>query len=216
MVTLVIATGNAHKIQEIQDILGPGFHCRGLKEFAGAPTPVEDGDSFAANATIKARSIAAWLNAGHANEFGDETVYVLADDSGLEVDALNGAPGVHSARFAALDTGAAGNSPDADNNAKLLRLLQDVPDKQRTGRFRCTLSLLPLHQPDADPFICDGACEGRLQHSPTGTAGFGYDPLFIPDGHDRSFAELGEDIKNALSHRARAVEKLKAHFAADK
>lgn len=212
MVTLVIATGNAHKIAEIQSILGDGLRCRGLREFPDALTPVEDGDTFAANATIKAHSIAAWLAEHHSAQFGDEPVYVLADDSGLEVDALDGAPGVHSARFAALDTGASGNSSDADNNAKLLRLLADVPDDRRTGRFRCTLALLPLREADATPFICDGACEGRLQSALTGAGGFGYDPLFIPDGHDRSFAELGEETKNALSHRARAVEKLKARL----
>jgi len=212
MRTLVIATGNAHKIAEIQSILGDGFRCRGLKEFPAAPSPVEDGETFAANATIKARSIASWLAASQADHFGDDPVYVLADDSGLEVDALDGAPGVHSARFAALDTGAPGNSSDADNNAKLLRLLRDVPDEQRTARFRCTLSLLPLHDANVEPFICDGTCEGSLQHAPSGAGGFGYDPLFIPAGHDRSFAELGEDIKNALSHRARAVERLKARL----
>lgn len=214
MVTLVIATGNAHKVTEIQGILGEGFHCLGLKEFADAPAPVEDGDTFAANAVIKARSIATWLAAHHADRFTGKSVHVLADDSGLEVDALDGAPGVHSARFAALDTGVAGNASDADNNAKLLRLLEDVPDGRRTGRFRCTLALVPLRDPEAEPHICDGACEGRLQRTATGDAGFGYDPLFIPDGHDRSFAELGEDVKNALSHRARAVERLKAHFEA--
>lgn len=213
MLTLVIATGNAHKIEEIQGILGEGFHCLGLKEFPDAPSPVEDGDTFAANATIKARSIAAWLAKHHATRFPDGQPFVLADDSGLEVDELNGAPGVHSARFAALDSGAPGNSSDADNNAKLLRLLNDVPNAKRTGRFRCTLALVPLSDSNAEPFICDGACEGRLQDEPSGAGGFGYDPLFIPEGYEQSFAELGEAVKNRLSHRARAVEKLKAHFA---
>jgi XTP/dITP diphosphohydrolase len=150
-------------------------------------------------------------------------LFVLADDSGLEVDALNGAPGVHSARFAALDTQSQGNSPDADNNAKLLRLLKDVPLEKRTARFRCVLAMTPVMAPSAtnaspvcaaDEFelqteLFDGACEGRIGFTPGGQGGFGYDPLFIPDGQWQTFAELGEVTKNQLSHRAKALEALK-------
>lgn len=144
---------------------------------------------------------------------------------------MNGAPGVHSARFAALDrsadslsAGATGNSPDADNNAKLLRCLQSVPRAQRTGRFRCVLALVPVPEVGlessspvcyADEFaaqIFDGTCEGRIQSAPSGHGGFGYDPLFIPEGYQQSFAELGESLKNQLSHRAKALAKLKAFF----
>jgi len=149
--------------------------------------------------------------------------FVLADDSGLEVDALNGAPGVHSARFAALDK--TENSHDADNNAKLLRLLKDVPLEKRTARFRCVIALVPVPAGKiesaspvcfADEFaarIFDGACEGRIQFSASGRGGFGYDPLFVPDGFTQSFAELGEDVKNQLSHRAKALAKLKNYFS---
>jgi XTP/dITP diphosphohydrolase len=137
---------------------------------------------------------------------------VLADDSGLEVDALNGAPGVHSARFAALDTGSPGNSLDADNNAKLLRMLNGLPPEKRKARFRCVIALFEIHPPTsiAEPQIFDGVCEGRIGFGPRGYNGFGYDPLFVPDGFEQTFAELGEDVKNRLSHRARALQKLKA------
>jgi XTP/dITP diphosphohydrolase len=156
--------------------------------------------------------------------------FVLADDSGLEVDALNGAPGVHSARFAALDSGGEGNSKDSDNNAKLLRLLADVPSEKRTARFRCVIALTPLEdaigntQPAASPVcyadeqelqteIFDGTCEGRIEFAPRGQGGFGYDPLFIPNGFEQSFAELGEGVKNNLSHRSKALAKLKLRLA---
>ena len=213
MITLIVATGNAHKVEEIQTILGDGFKCHTLKEFDNPPEPIEDGDTFAANATIKAASLADWITKNHRDEF--QGAYILADDSGLEVDALSGAPGIHSARFAALDTGTPGNSSDADNNAKLLRLLANVPDAQKSGRFRCVLSLMTVAPGDGrTPRIFEGASEGRLESNPSGTAGFGYDPLFVPEGYEQSYAELGETIKNTLSHRARAVEKLKVYFAA--
>jgi XTP/dITP diphosphohydrolase len=211
MTTLLIATRNAHKIGEIQAILGTDFHCRTLKDFPAAPTVVEDADTFAGNAIKKAAELAKWLIAGAINHPLSTINFVIADDSGLEVDALNGAPGVHSARFAALDKSE--NSPDADNNAKLLRLLKDVPLEKRTGRFRCVVALVPV--PPAAPnqqaviSLFDGACEGRIQSSATGDGGFGYDPLFVPDGFTQSFAELGEDVKNQLSHRAQALANLK-------
>jgi XTP/dITP diphosphohydrolase len=136
----------------------------------------------------------------------------------LEADALEGAPGVHSARFAALDVSAGrravptGNSPDADNNAKLLRLLRDVPAAKRTARFRCVIALVEAlpRSPRRVARLFDGACEGRIAFSPAGQGGFGYDPLFVPEGFDRSFAELGEIEKNKISHRARALSKVAA------
>ena len=139
---------------------------------------------------------------------------VLADDSGLEVDALNGAPGVHSARFAAMDSessaGAAQNSTDADNNAKLLRLLQWEQDK-RAARFRCILSLIAVKppQPSLAGHLFEGVCEGRIALQPSGQGGFGYDPLFIPYGHQLSFAELGPEVKNQISHRAQALKRMR-------
>jgi XTP/dITP diphosphohydrolase len=241
MTTLLIATRNSHKVAEIQAILGAQFRCLTLKEFPGAPEVVEDADTFAGNATKKALELAKWLTTTAINHQqlaapkqsgGGITInFVLADDSGLEVDALSGAPGVHSARFAAQDRSAGGspasstgNSPDADNNAKLLRLLKDVSPEKRTGRFHCVIALVPVPEEAiesaspvcyADEFAAqtfDGACEGQIQFAPSGQGGFGYDPLFVPDGFTQSFAELGEDVKNKLSHRAKALAKLKSFF----
>ncbi len=218
MTTLLIATRNAHKVGEIQAMLGAGFNCRPLlRDFPAAPVAIEDADTFAGNALKKAASLSEWL-AGLANSardaLGTERAFVLADDSGLEVDALHGAPGVHSARFAALDSGQEGNSTDADNNAKLLRLLADVPQAKRTARFRCVLALVEVNRavPLLTPQLFDGACEGWIEFAPRGVGGFGYDPLFIPLGQGKSFAELGEEVKNGMSHRAKAVGKLREWF----
>jgi XTP/dITP diphosphohydrolase len=208
--TLLIATRNAHKVGEIQAILGENFRCLTLEEFPDAPAVVEDADTFAGNATKKAVELARWLS-GSSLIAHHSSLLVLADDSGLEVDALNGAPGVHSARFAAL--GKNENSKDADNNAKLLRLLKDVPLEKRTARFRCVIALTEVPSPKSkaqSSQLFNGACEGRIQFSASGQGGFGYDPLFVPDGFTQSFAELGEDVKNQLSHRAQALEKLKS------
>ena len=214
MTTLLIATRNAHKVQEIAALLGAEFVCRALlQEFPDAPVPVEDADSFAGNAAKKAASLATWLRARGCA--ADGRTFVLADDSGLEVDALGGAPGIHSARFAALDTGAPGNSPDADNNAKLLRLLANVLREQRTARFRCVLALVELNAagPLPEAQIFSGTCEGSIDFTARGAGGFGYDPLFIPRGHTASFAELGEAVKNGLSHRAQALAGLRVWFS---
>ena len=214
MTTLLIATRNAHKAGEIQAILGANFRCLTLKDFPDAPAVVEDAGTFAGNAAKKAVELAKWLNIQHPTSNIQHPMpdFVLADDSGLEVDALDGAPGVHSARFAALDKSE--NSHDADNNAKLLRLLKDVPLEKRAGRFHCVIALVEIHPPSAirHPQIFDGACEGRIQFAASGQGGFGYDPLFVPDGFTQSFAELGEDVKNQLSHRAKALAKLKTFF----
>ena len=224
MRTLVIATGNAHKVIEIRGILGERFHYLTLKDFPSAPEVVEDAGTFAGNATKKAVTLARFLS--HIPTA--EKALVLADDSGLEVDALNGAPGIYSARFAALDSGQAGNSSNADNNAKLLRLLADVPMEKRTARFRCVLALTPVGGMGAEAAspvcladegelqteIFEGACAGRIGFAPSGGMGFGYDPLFIPEGYEQSFAELGEEVKNRFSHRARALAKLKRRLEA--
>ncbi len=213
MIKLLIATRNRHKVGEIRAILGAGFEFLTLDDFPDMPPVVEDADTFAGNARKKAETVARWL----AEQSGAQPDFVLADDSGLEVDALAGAPGVHSARFAALDTGAPGNSSDADNNAKLLRLLRNVPAEQRTARFRCVMALVPVSvsQPAArEVHLCDGVCEGRIGTQPTGPGGFGYDPLFTPTGFDQTFAELGEAVKNRLSHRARALAQLQAVLTA--
>jgi XTP/dITP diphosphohydrolase len=232
MLSLLIATRNLHKVDEIQAILGAGFRYLTLNDFPGGPEVVEDAGTFAGNATKKAVTLAKWLGrtTGFVPDSGANLaaaqggqVFVLADDSGLEVDALEGAPGIHSARFAALDSGKSGNSPTAENNAKLLRLLGDLPIERRSARFRCVLALTPVSpstsegaspacyadQTELQTQLFEGACEGHIGFAPRGRGGFGYDPLFIPSGYAQTFGELSEDVKNELSHRAHALAKLK-------
>jgi XTP/dITP diphosphohydrolase len=226
MITLLLATRNAHKVHEIRDILGNGISCHCLEDFPDAPHVCEDGKTFAENAAKKATVLAVWLKAvgAAATRAGYYPDFVLADDSGLEVDALNGAPGVLSARFAAIDR-AEGNSSDTDNLNKLLQLLEDVPVEKRSGRFRCVLALTPVvpspsgkllsaREFEAQTSLFEGACEGRIAFGPRGKGGFGYDPIFIPMGYEQSFAELGDLVKNGLSHRARALAQLKASLTA--
>ncbi len=217
--TIVIATRNAHKVGEIRAILGGAAQILPLNDFPGPPEVMEDADTFAGNATKKAVELARWLAVTFPPTRRSSPLYVLADDSGLEVDALDGAPGVHSARFAAMDRSEDSlpvNSPDADNNTKLLRLLKDVPLKKRRARFHCVIALVAVDSQSAirNVQLFDGACEGRIGFAPRGKNGFGYDPLFLPVGFEQTFAELGEDVKNRLSHRAQALEKLKAFFTA--
>ena len=202
MVNLLIATRNAHKVEEIRAILGQGFGCLALDAFPGAPEVVEDAETFGGNATKKSVALAKWLAETQAGP-----LYVLADDSGLEVDALGGAPGVHSARFAALDSGKAGNSASADNNAKRLRLLGNLPLDRRTARFRCVLALTPV--PPGQTELFEGVCEGRIESALRGQRGFGYDPLFVPAGYEATFGELSEEVKNGISHRAKALLELR-------
>jgi XTP/dITP diphosphohydrolase len=221
--TFIIATRNQHKVEEIRSILrSENFLFLTLNDFPGAPPIVEDGKTFTENAVKKSTGLAHWLLAGAVlcKEMNIGETFVLADDSGLEVDELGGAPGVHSARFAALDSGVPGNSPDHENNAKLMQLLQNIPVEKRAARFRCVLALTPLRivekgseLPDEAALIkstqtFSGACEGRITDSANGQGGFGYDPLFIPQGHSASFAELGEEVKNRISHRAKALQSL--------
>ncbi len=224
-VSLCLATRNQHKAAEIREILGRQLRFWTLNDFPGAPATVEDANTFAGNATKKAIELARWISETGKlkSEDPDSEQFVLADDSGLEVDALKGAPGVYSARFAALDSGKPGNSADAENNAKLLNLLREVPVEKRTARFRCVLALTPVWLPqresasavcyanefEAQTELFDGTCEGRIDFEPRGQGGFGYDPLFIPIGFKQSFAELGEEVKNSLSHRAKALAALK-------
>jgi len=213
MIRLLIATRNAHKLQEIRTMLGAGFQCLSLREFPDAPKVVEDAGTFKGNARKKAEMLVAWIKGSPAESNESPLDFVLADDSGLEVDALNGAPGVHSARFAAVDShSSTTNSSDADNNAKLLRLLEETPPEQRTARFRCVLACTDLaHGPTR---FCEGTCEGRIGFHGRGGHGFGYDPLFVPEGMTQTFAELGEEAKNRISHRSKALEKLRLMLAA--
>ena len=177
---LIVATHNQHKIREISQIL-PDFDI-----VADDPEGVEENaPDFVGNALIKVRAIAA----KHAG------CWCLADDSGLEVAALGGAPGVRSARYA----GEPSNTPA--NNALLLKNLAGVAD--RRANFTCAIALVA---PDGTEHAVEGKCFGTIAETPSGSAGFGYDPLFVPDGHDVSFADLSADEKNAISHRGRALE----------
>ena len=232
MITLVLATRNAHKVEEIRGILGEAYACLSLKDFPNAPEVIEDAGTFAGNATKKAIALAKWILEPKKLQQATrhpENFYVLADDSGIEVDALRGAPGVHSARFAALDPGQPGNSSDAQNREKLLRLLQDVPTAGRTARFRCVLALTPVPEPqkqssspvcEADESeltieLFEGICEGQISFAERGQGGFGYDSLFVPQRYVHTFGELSERVKNEISHRAQALAKLKQKFAHD-
>ena len=224
MTTLLIATRNAHKVGEIRAILGAQFKFLTLDDFTAAPKVVEDAATFAGNAAKKAVELARWLSITSPVTRHLSPAFVLADDSGLEVDALNGAPGVHSARFAAMDSAKSGNTPDADNNARLLRLLKNLPLEKRSARFRCAIALVAVpagktevaspvcYAEEMEPQTFDGACEGRIVFEPRGENGFGYDPLFVPVGFEPTFAELGDGVKNQLSHRAKALAKLKDYF----
>ncbi len=180
---LVIATRNAHKTQEIREMIGDRFEVRDVNDFPGLPTVDETGTTFLENATLKAVAISREV-AGK----------VLSDDSGLEVDALDGAPGVWSSSYG----GEEGNHPR--NNARLLAEMAGKED--RAARFRCTMVLAEGGRVLAD---FSGKVEGRILEAPYGAGGFGYDPLFAPEGHDKSFAELGAAVKNALSHRGRTL-----------
>lgn len=225
--TMLIATRNLHKVGEIQAILGESFQIITLTDFLEAPKVVEDAETFAGNARKKAEQLANWLEANPERTSRHPSLaYVLADDSGLEVDALNGAPGVHSARFAA--QGNQENATDADNNAKLLRVLKNLAPEKRSARFHCVVALAHIATPDLSPanaspvcqaeasavetLVFDGVCEGKIIQTGSGKGGFGYDPLFVPAGFDKTFAELGDEIKNRLSHRAKALAKLKNYF----
>ncbi|MCL1888585.1 MAG: RdgB/HAM1 family non-canonical purine NTP pyrophosphatase [Kiritimatiellaeota bacterium] len=182
---LLLASRNRHKLAEFRAILGPGV--LSTDDIPGLPEIEETAETFEGNAILKARGLA--LASG---------LWTLADDSGLEVDFLDGAPGVRSARYAGE------NATDADNLQKLLDAMRGV--KNRSARFRCALA---LSSPDGQTRTVSGACEGRLAETPRGANGFGYDPLFIPDGHTSTFAELPAETKNALSHRARAIHAAK-------
>ena len=200
---IVIASGNAHKALEIQTLLGADFECRTLKDYPDAPDVEEDAATFAGNAVKKALSLVDCLK--HHEDFTEG--WVLADDSGLEVDVLDGAPGVRSARYASSTT--EGNSPDKANNAKLLAELNGKPAHQRTARFRCVLALARAGA-YGQPELFEGACEGHIAEAPAGSEGFGYDPLFVPENFVDTFGTLGAEIKGMLSHRAAALRKMKS------
>ena len=191
MQDLLVATGNSHKTAEIRAILGAGYVVSDLKAHPELPAVEETGSTFLENATLKAVEISKQVEG-----------LILSDDSGLEVDALGGEPGVYSSRYA----GEAGN--DAANNKKLLHELQGKDN--RKARFRCVMVLAQ----DGEVLTSfDGAVEGRMLSELHGEGGFGYDPLFVPDGYDQTFSQLSEGIKNQLSHRAVAMQKVVAWLA---
>lgn len=163
-----------------------------LDDFPDAPEVVEDGETYQENALKKATVLAKYTG-----------YLALADDSGLEVDALHGAPGIHSARYAGE------HASDTGRVNKLLDALKDVSDNQRTARFKCAIALAA---PNGQTQVVVEVCEGRLIRLPRGQHGFGYDPIFVPVGYDKTFAELGEDVKNRISHRAKALEKMKKYL----
>jgi non-canonical purine NTP pyrophosphatase, rdgB/HAM1 family len=190
---IVFATNNKHKLQEIRAILGSDFEIVSLADIGCYDEIPETGNTLEANAHQKAEYV---FNHYHLNCF--------ADDTGLEVDALNGAPGVHSARYA--------EGTDHDSEANMKKLLDELGDNtNRKARFRTVISLILAEEGNSSSYkeyLFDGEVKGHIAKEKHGNEGFGYDPLFIPDGYDKSFAELGEDIKNKISHRARAVAKL--------
>jgi XTP/dITP diphosphohydrolase len=187
---IVLASGNAGKCREFQQVLQPAGIELTLQKSLGISDAAETGLSFVENAIIKAR---------HAAQLSG--MPALADDSGLEVDALRGAPGIYSARFAGAD------ASDGRNNEKLLQLLADVPDEQRSARFHCVLVLM-RHAADPTPLICQGSWEGRILRAPRGANGFGYDPLFYVESLAATSAELAPETKNRVSHRGQALAQL--------
>lgn len=187
---LVLASGNKGKLAELQSLLADSDFRLIAQSELGVEDAIEDGLSFIENALIKAR---------HAARVTGKAA--IADDSGLCVDALGGAPGIHSARFA----GEHGN--DAKNNALLLERLQQVPDDQRGAQFVCVLAMV-RHADDPLPLICEGYWRGRILRQPQGDQGFGYDPLFLCPDQGASSAELERELKNRISHRARALQAL--------
>lgn len=185
---VVLASGNAGKLREFFRILGSvGFEIAPQSDFDVVDVP-ETGLTFVENAIIKARNAAQHTG-----------LPALADDSGIEVDALNGRPGIYSARYS-------GEGDDA-NNQKLLDEMKDVPEAERTARFRCCIVYM-RHAEDPSPLIADGSWEGTILHELSGANGFGYDPLFFVPTHGTSSAELDQDIKNSISHRGQALEKI--------
>lgn len=190
MEKIIAASGNADKIREIEAITKRfGMEVVSMKD-AGVPVDdiEETGATFEENSYIKAKTI--WDLTGRTT---------IADDSGLEVDYLDGAPGIYSARFA-------GEEHDyAKNNEKLLTLMRDVPLESRTARF---VTVITMIFEDGETLVARGECHGHINEKPVGVGGFGYDPVFVPEGYEETFAQLGSDVKNQIGHRARALEKL--------
>jgi XTP/dITP diphosphohydrolase len=203
MLKIVLATGNQGKVKELAHLLkDQAFEIVPQSDF-NVPDVAETGTTFVENAIIKAR---------HAAKITG--LPAIADDSGLEVDALNGAPGVYSARYAA-DNVPNGEPSDNDNTSKLLHALIDTPDEQRTARFHCVLVYLK-HEHDPTPIICHGVWQGTITRERYGEQGFGYDPVFWQKDLQMTSAQLPRDVKNKLSHRGQALTQLVAQIASSK
>lgn len=200
MKTAILASQNRNKIKEIQAILGKHGYSVLSRDEAGIPTDdiEETGATFEENSFIKASAIAEMIAGDPALDIYRDSP-VIADDSGLMVYALDGAPGVYSARYAGE------GCTYADNNAKLLEALKDVPEGRRGA---CFVTVITMLWPDGGRLMARGECRGKIIGETRGDKGFGYDPLFIPDGYDMTFAEMTADEKNLISHRARALEEL--------
>jgi XTP/dITP diphosphohydrolase len=199
VMSLVVATGNRGKLFEIRAMLGElPVEVLSAADALGpaAPNVVEDGETFEENAIKKARAVAA-----------ASMLLTIADDSGLEVDALGGRPGVRSRRFAGE------RATDGENNAELLRRMDEVEDRDRSARFRAAIALIDPWEPEKE-HIVSASCDGRIARKPSGTGGFGYDPLFIVDGLERTMAELSEEEKNRISHRGKALRELQPRLEA--
>jgi len=196
MQTLLVATWNTHKTKEIGQLLGSGWKVRDLTGLVDAPRVEETGSTFAENAALKAVAI--------SESFSE---LVLADDSGLAVDALNGEPGVYSARFAGED------ATDAQNRSKLIGLLKTLPAGEFPARFRCEMVLASKGEVQGS---FSGTVEGIVVPLERGDHGFGYDSMFIPAGHSETFAELPSEIKNSLSHRGKALQKVVEYLRTSK
>lgn len=191
---LLIGSGNRDKARELAELLqGLPWEVRSLKDFPAVAEPVEDGRTFEENALKKARYYGRHFN-----------VACVADDSGLEVDYLDGAPGVYSARYAGEQCSY------ADNNRKLLKALEGAPWHERTARFCCCAAFVAKEE--GEPFLTRGTVRGHIAVAPSGSEGFGYDPLFVPEGEERTFAEMKPAEKHALSHRGRAFAKIQTYL----
>ncbi|TNE69642.1 MAG: non-canonical purine NTP diphosphatase [Bacteroidetes bacterium] len=189
MPTLVFATNNDHKAREIELILGGAYTIKTLKDIGCTEEIEETEDTLEGNALLKARYV--------KEKYGYDC---FSEDTGLEVDALDGAPGVHTARYS-------GEAKDPEANIALL--LKNLEGKaSRAAQFRTVIALLL----NGEEILLEGVCRGRIATAKSGTGGFGYDPVFIPDGYDETFAVLGYDVKNKVSHRAKATAKLQAYL----
>lgn len=196
----ILASQNLNKKKEFDAILKKYDMSLILRDDAGLPKDdvEETGSTFEENSLLKAQAVRDMIVSGHITEYMDSPV--VADDSGLMVDALNGAPGIYSARYS-------DGSPYNDNNDKLLAELEGLPEEKRTA---CFVTVITMLFPDGKKIVARGECHGKIATERRGEGGFGYDPVFIPDGFDKTFSELGTDFKNTISHRAKALDKLEA------